>query len=175
MRIYRIFIAGFVCFLMQGIAVAQDSEDAKRLRLAEELIELTQARQLVDQIYAQVGPGQTELLKSMLPEGALSDEELEIIAEESLAIMREELAPAMIALVDQMAPVYAEVYTLAELKGVVDFYKSPIGQAFIAKQSLLVERSTEISSKWAQETIPGVMQRMTQRLQARLEELQTEE
>lgn len=154
-------------------ALAAD-ESAEKMRLAEELVELSQAKQMSKQIIAQMTPMQMQIVKSMRPETHLSDAQLEAILTETSTIMREELEPSINALIDDMTPIYAEVYTKEELQGVVDFYKSPVGASFLSKQSLAVEKSMAVSTQWAQEVIPGVMARAMPRIQAKVKAM-TEE
>ncbi|PQA89638.1 DUF2059 domain-containing protein [Hyphococcus luteus] len=151
-------------------ALAAD-DSAEKMKLAEELVELSQAKQMSKQIIAQMAPAQIQVIKSMTPETDLSDAQLEAILTETSAIMREELEPAIDGLIDDMTPVYAEVYTVEELQGVVDFYKSPVGASFLSKQSLAIEKSMAVSMQWAQNVIPGVMARAMPRIQEKVKQM----
>lgn len=156
-----------------GPVLAAD-DSAEKMKLAEELVELSQAKQMSKQIITQMAPAQIQIIKSMAPETDLSDAQLEAILTDTAAIMREELEPAIAGLIDDMTPVYAEVYTKEELQGVVDFYKSPVGESFLSKQSLAVEKSMAVSTQWAQEVIPGVMARAMPRIEARVKAMKEE-
>jgi len=54
--------------------------------------------------------------------------------------------------------VYAETYTEDEMKGIIAFYKSPDGQAFLKKQPQLMQRTMEISQKWVADIIPKIQE-----------------
>ncbi|WP_375207013.1 DUF2059 domain-containing protein [Hyphococcus sp.] len=155
-------------------AMAADDEAAK-LKLAEELIELSQAKQMSKQIVAQMAPMQMQVIRATRPDTTLTDEELETVLDKTSEIMIEEMAPAIDALIDKMAPVYAEVYTLEELQGVVAFYNSPVGASFLSKQSNLVDASMAVSAQWAQETMPGVMARAQPRIKEMVEKYKAQQ
>ena len=166
-------IAVFIS-LFASAAMSAEDEEAKRLRLAQDLIEITQAEQMIDQMVAQMAPINAQVMKSMLPEGSLSDARLQTITEATTIIMKEELAPEMASLIRAMAPVYAEVLTTEELEGVLAFYNSPVGAALLAKQPELISRSLDISARWSQEALPAIMARTQPRFQELIQELSAE-
>ncbi len=170
MTFRTIALAAVAGFALCAPARAADDSAAK-LKLAEEMIELAQAKQMVKQITAQMAPMQMQLIKSIKPETDLSDEELQAIFETTSAILNEEMAPAIDGLIDGMTPIYAEVYTLEELEGVVAFYKTPVGRSFLSKQSEVVEKSMTVSTQWAQETMPGVLARAMPRIEEKVKEM----
>ena len=51
---------------------------------------------------------------------------------------------------------YADTFTEEELKGIIAFYKSPAGQAFIQKQPELMKRSMELSQKLMLKFMPAI-------------------
>lgn len=171
--IFRTFTLAAVA--ITGLIAPASAGDAEKLKLAQELIELSQAKQMVEQMNAQMAPMQMQIVKSIIPEGSLSDAQLEIIVNETSTILIEEMTPAVSDLIDQMAPAYAEVYSEEVLRGVVEFYKSPIGVALLEKQPLVVERSMEVSMQWAQETMPAVMARAMPRIEERIKEFKPAE
>ena len=163
-----------VLALLTAPAFAEESDAEKRLNLAREMFELSQVEQLVDQMTAQMAPMQLPIMKAALPEGALTDAQLEELVRKTSEIMAEELRPAMASLISQMAPIYADVLSLEELEAIVAFYKSPAGVALTEKQPEIVRRSTNVSIEWAQETMPTVMARAKPRLDAMMEEMRAE-
>ncbi len=54
--------------------------------------------------------------------------------------------------------IYAETFTEEELKGLVTFYKSPVGRKFIEKQPELMKRTMEISQEKMMELIPKMQE-----------------
>ena len=49
---------------------------------------------------------------------------------------------------------FVDVYTIIELKGLVQFYKSPAGQSLIKKQPIIMQKSMMISQSKIQKLIP---------------------
>lgn len=56
--------------------------------------------------------------------------------------------------------IYTDVFAEDEIRALVDFYKSPIGQKLVAKQPELMEKSMELSQKRFMETMPRLMSLM---------------
>ena len=46
---------------------------------------------------------------------------------------------------------YVKHYTEEELKAMIEFYKSPVGQSIIAKQGAVMEEMMMIGAKWGEE------------------------
>jgi hypothetical protein len=57
---------------------------------------------------------------------------------------------------DEYIAIYAETYTEEELKGAIEFYKSPVGHSFITKQPELMKRSMELSQQRVMKLIPKI-------------------
>lgn len=51
-------------------------------------------------------------------------------------------------LVDSMVPVYARTFELAELKALLQFYQSPVGQRVLETQPGLMRESVQIGQRW---------------------------
>lgn len=103
--------------------LAQSNDSSKRLALSHRFIELMQA----EQMGAMLG----QMMVQMSP--SVSEDMTEAEADEFAAVMAEVTADMMPRLFDAMAPVYAEIFTLEELEGLVAFYESDIGQSLMRK------------------------------------------
>ncbi len=55
---------------------------------------------------------------------------------------------------NELIRLYTQTFTEAELHSIVDFYKSPVGQKMVTKQSELVVQGTEIVVKKVQDNLP---------------------
>ncbi len=60
----------------------------------------------------------------------------------------------------EMAGIYAEVFTATELKGIRDFFTSEVGQTFNSKQPELMRRSMEVSMKRVNAAMMKAMEEM---------------
>ncbi|NJL30029.1 MAG: DUF2059 domain-containing protein [Thermoanaerobaculia bacterium] len=58
---------------------------------------------------------------------------------------------------------YAETFTEEEMAGILAFYKSPAGKAFVEKQPALMQRSMELSQRMMMSIMPKI-QAMTKNL-----------
>ncbi|WP_293828264.1 DUF2059 domain-containing protein [uncultured Brevundimonas sp.] len=131
------------------LVVRQDDGLARRTGLARELIALSAGPNFAKEIERSIGA------------------ELEKIGEgqgEEAAWVRTAMPPIMgrmaTRLMDEMAPAYAEIYTEEELRGQIDFYRSPVGRAVATKTvplaiatqevqvSVMTDFMTELQSKY---------------------------
>jgi hypothetical protein len=60
------------------------------------------------------------------------------------------------AMKDEYVAVYAETFTEEELKGLIEFYKSPAGRTFAKKQPELMERSMKLGQKRMLQVMPKI-------------------
>ncbi|HWK32325.1 MAG TPA: DUF2059 domain-containing protein, partial [Hyphomicrobium sp.] len=59
------------------------------------------------------------------------------------------------AMIEDFAVVYAQRFTVDELKAVTDFYQSPTGQKFIEAMPVLMQAGAQIGMKYSQKIIEG--------------------
>ena len=107
-------------------------EDAVKLELARRFIAVMQT----DQLGAMIG----QMTTSMAPtKDGMSQEESDAMRR---AIQRAagEMMPRMF---DAMAPIYADIFTLEELTGLLEFYESDIGRSMMRKSYAAAPRLTE--------------------------------
>ena len=115
------------------LVVRQDDGLARRSSLARELIALSAGPNFAKEIERSIGA------------------ELEKIGEgqgEEAAWVRAAMPPMMGRMVtrvmDEMVPAYAEIYTEEELRGQIDFYRSPVGRAIATKTVPLAMATQEV-------------------------------
>jgi uncharacterized protein len=99
-------------------------------------------------MYANAVPGIVEQTKNALLQQNLNYQkdlnEVAVIVAKNLAGREKEIG-------DGMAQVYASEFTEQELKDLVTFYKSPLGQKLLANEPKAIERSMAYTNQWAQE------------------------
>lgn len=126
--------------------------DADTYRLAEELLDLMNIKANIEKSF--------DMVKKMIPaharqHGDGAGEAADTTPAESIMDMiKAEMS--WDSLKDDYIAVYAETFTAQELQGLVDFYKTPVGQSFIAKQPELMRRSMEISQRQMSELMPRI-------------------
>ena len=106
-------------------------------------------------MYANAVPNLVEQTKNVLMQSNLNYQkdlnEVAVIVAKNLAGREKEIG-------DGMAKVYANEFTEQELKELVTFYKSPLGQKLLASEPRAIQFSMSYMNQWAQqfaETING--------------------
>ncbi|MDX2185678.1 MAG: DUF2059 domain-containing protein [Opitutaceae bacterium] len=138
------------------IALVARAEDA-RLTLAREVIELTQADKMINQLVPQIQQMTAQMSAPMLdkltPEQKAKVEE----SQKRVVAIAMESAKAMLAKFDT---VYAEVYSEAELKAMKAFFLSSEGKSMIEKQPALMQKMMPIMQEMQRELMPKVQAAM---------------
>lgn len=81
---------------------------------------------------------------------------LKMIPEANQAGFLKEFDASIPSLHDKMAKVYMEIYTPADIKGMITFYESPVGKKMSEKAGELGEKSMSAGQEWGQE-LQGIM------------------
>ncbi|MCE3256396.1 MAG: hypothetical protein K0Q64_479 [Nitrobacter vulgaris] len=135
-----------VALAFPALAQAQQASQptAAAVASAKELLTLKHA----GVIYANAIPGMVERTKTTLLQANLNYQkdlnEVALIVAKSLAGREKEIG-------DGMAKIYASHFTEQELKDLVTFYKSPLGQKLIAEEPKAIEASMKYMNQWAQQ------------------------
>ena len=110
---------------------------------AKEIIAMKNASAM----YANAVPNLVEQTKNVLMQSNLNYQkdlnEVAIIVAKNLAGREKEIG-------DGMAQVYANEFTEQELKDLVTFYKSPLGQKLLASEPRAIQFSMSYMNQWAQ-------------------------
>jgi hypothetical protein len=121
------------------------------LAAAKEILAMKNASAM----YANAVPNLVEQTKNVLMQSNLNYQkdlnEVAIIVAKNLAGREKEIG-------EGMAQVYANEFTEQELKDLVTFYKSPLGQKLLASEPRAIQFSMSYMNQWAQafaETING--------------------
>lgn len=133
-RILTVLTAALL--LSAAPAVAQDAGLARRHALAERYVELVQTDSL-----GKIVSGVME--EALASEGDMPDD--------MRAFMREQLPIYLLRMVEQMmtdmTPIYARTYTEEELRALIAFYDTPLGQSIARKDIELGVETNEIMER----------------------------
>jgi len=136
-------VTGLVAALL--VAGAAWADDASRMAKADELLRVTKAdqtfRQMLDRAQAQ--------LKLLAVRQAPSDADKAAIEQQAAPIAAEHLNWEKLR--PQFVKAYADTYTEEEMDGIISFFKSPAGQAWISKVPEVNGRAVKISQEAMQE------------------------
>ena len=98
-------------------------------------------------MYANAVPNLVEQTKNVLMQSNLNYQkdlnEVAVIVAKNLAGREKEIG-------EGMAQVYANEFTEQELKDLVNFYKSPLGQKLLASEPRAIQFSMSYMNQWAQ-------------------------
>lgn len=139
-RVPRLAVAAVVLAISSPAFAAPPT--AAALTAANEIVRLTGATAL----FTPLIPGvieQSKLLFLQQDPGLAKD--LNAIAEQ----MRTDLKPRMSELTGEVAKIYTERFSEAELKELLAFYASPLGKKMVAEQTVIVSTSLKFAQDWA--------------------------
>jgi hypothetical protein len=132
-------------------ATALKPASAAALAAAKEILTMKNAAAM----YANAVPNLVQQTKNVLMQSNLNYQkdlnEVAVIVAKNLAGREKEIG-------DGMAQVYANEFTEQELKDLVNFYKSPLGQKLLSNEPRAIQFSMSYMNQWAQsfaETING--------------------
>ena len=142
--------AGLVCGLSLFAVSAQAQQPAPlkpaspaAISAAKEILTLKNAGAM----YAGAVPGLVQKTKETLLQNNLNYQkdlnEVAVVVAQSLAGREKEIG-------EQMAKIYASDFTEQELKELVTFYKSPLGQKLLTQEPRSIQASMGYMNQWAQ-------------------------
>lgn len=135
-----------VAFALLAIAVtagqAQQKPSSSAVEMAREIVLLKGG----DRIFSPLIPGVIEQSKNMfLQQNPALQKDLDDVA----AKLRADLGPRKVEVMTEVARAYASHFTEAELKEILAFYKSPVGQKVIVQEVKALEQSMGVAQQWA--------------------------
>jgi hypothetical protein len=161
----RILIALILVPALLVPAAAQTPPTDNRVKLALQLIELTEARRQMEQQMATVLKAQVDSIMARgrsagVPESDLA--KLEPLQQEVRELVMKEIGWEHIA--REAANAYAALFTEQELKDMVAFYQSPSGKAWVAKFPEFSSKMVQITQQRMQLIAPKVQELIQKRL-----------
>ncbi len=139
---------GLVLALFAGGAPASAQQQAPQptaagIAAAKEILQLKNAGAM----YAQAVPNVVQRTKDQLLQTNINYQkdlnEVAVIVAQKLAGKQNEIG-------DAMAKIYATLFTEQELKDLVTFYKSPLGQKLLTTEPKAIQTSMGFMEQWAQ-------------------------
>jgi len=129
------------------------------------LMEVTQTRQLMDGAYAQMEPLMRQMMLQQVQGKTLTAQQrqaLDAMPKKFVAAMREEMSW------DKLEPgytkIYVETFSEEELQGLLDFYRSPLGQTYIQKMPVVMQKSMTMTQSLMKSMVPRMQQAVAESL-----------
>ena len=148
---FKIFMI-FLILLMPFSAFGDEKAD-----LAKEVLELTHVnqtiRQLQDQMMSQLNIPADKKVKATEFQNKLSKKISDVMSYDKTE--------------KEYIDLYTSVYTAEELRGIIKFYKSPVGKSMIEKQPVITKKAMEMSQKKLKVLIPDI-QKMIEKFEQEL-------
>jgi hypothetical protein len=152
----RVTIVGFLLLFAISAAPAQTpTPDA-----------MSAARKLVDTLklpdqYKALLPG---ILLSLKPVATQERPEMERDYSAAVAKVTDAYTPHLNAMIDAAAAVYANTFTLEELRDLEAFYRRPAGQKLLQKSQALVQQTDQIGQQGGQKAAEDLRLRLVELL-----------
>ena len=140
-HIFKMFVSAMViCFLMAGGVFAQEVTD-EHIKAAKAAMNATGATTRLDAILPDEANNAKAQLIQNLPDAQL---EISIIVDETAI----GLAPRRGDLESEIALVYANTFTVEELKAISDFFSGEIGTKLLRQTPVLFKKVDEAANVW---------------------------
>lgn len=140
----------FIIFLLLPLA----SFGGEKEDLAREIIQLSEVGKILDQVISQLDKMQGQMLEGLnIPEDRKQDA-LNLQNKITSMIISEFNRKEMES---DLIKVYSDVYSEEELKGIVDFYKSPAGQSMIKKTPILMDKFSTLNKAKTKDLMPKIV------------------
>ncbi len=148
-----VFVASLIAACLAPVATQAQQPSATAISLAREVIVAKGANGLVDPLVR----GVIESVKnSFIPTNPNLTRELNDVA----TTLHKEFDGKTNDVLDQMARAYATRFTEQELKDLLVFYKTPLGQKFTKEEPAAIEDGLKRAQQWADTFADTVMARM---------------
>lgn len=129
----------------------------------ERLLTMTRTEALLDTVYASTEQMMRQSMRQTLGARSLSAEQQRVVDElpvKFVATMRQEFNWS--TLKPQYVRLYQETFEQSEIDGLIAFYASPAGQAFIDKMPLVMQKSMSIVQEQMRTLMPRIGQTIEQ-------------
>jgi hypothetical protein len=142
----RVRIAGLALLLALSSLPASAQQgtpasDPARIAAAKRLFAVSGQEAQFDTVIATMTKGMADLFKQQHP---MHGKEIE----EGLGALMKKFISRKSEIVEMMAPLYAEKFTVDEINAIAQFYSSPIGQKLVTVQPELTQRSMVLGMDW---------------------------
>ena len=152
-----------VILLLSIIQPALADEKSHR-KLAEELLTLMDAQKNSEQMLHNLRQMQmTQLQKMNIPPEA--SDIVKSMQTQLMDLMAKEMS--WDSMKEDYISVYVDTFTEGELRGIMGFYKSPAGKAFLKKTPEMMKRTLDVSQKRMEKIMPKI-QEMTKKMMEEL-------
>lgn len=153
--IHKLAIAAIFSVSLASTSNAND----EKIQLAQELMNVTNMDQILDQTLNLLFQNISASIRQKHPN--VPDRAFDILFEEmSLGFQQSNKK-----LEEKFAPIYAEAFSAEELKLIIDFQSSPVGQKALKLFPVITQKAAVISQETYAAALPDIMAKFQKRLQ----------
>jgi len=168
----RRMAAGLAC-AVAAASFAADPVDAERLAEAKAVIKAQEIDKQLDQLITVMAQTLSQQLAQSGGLAGRNPRVAQIVVGESMAMSRDNAVKPG-GLIDTVVQVYAERFSLDELRQLRAFYESPVSKRLQEETPQMMQRVIQQSVMMSRDMMPGLCARVKQRLQQeKLEESET--
>ena len=145
-----------LAFAQNGAAQSQSRPTDESLR---QLLEITEAKKLVESLSQQVDTVMTAALQQRLQGKVVSPQQQQVIdamRAKFVALMKEELDWSVLE--PEYMKLYADSFSQSEIDGLVAFYGTPAGRAVVQKLPLVMQGVMSMTQQRMARLIPKIQQ-----------------
>jgi uncharacterized protein len=159
--VQRILFAAGSLALASSMAWAEPASEAS----VETLLAITKSEAMVDAVYAQVEGMMKQGMQQTVGDKPLTEEQqrvLDTLPARFAAVLRQEFSWALLK--PQYVQLYRDSFDQEEVDGLIAFYRSRAGQAFVTKMPLLMQKSIALSQQQMKILLPKIKAAMDEAL-----------
>jgi uncharacterized protein len=152
--IKRLIIAGSVLLLSVGVTRAQTPSPEA----------MTAARELVTTLSDQYKALLPVILLGLKPALTQDRPEIERDYDAMMSTIADAYTPYYNAMIDSIATVYANTFSVDELRQIEAFYRQPVGQKYLEKSPAILQQSAQIGQDTGRKATEALRARLTELL-----------
>ncbi len=153
-------LATTLCYFLAPSLGYCDELNLEKKAAIKELLQVTGASQMGEFFGNAFTQQMTQVLKKTEPD--IDPKAFDIIKEEVESLMHEELVVKE-SLLPSMYLIYHKYLTLEETKGLIRFYKTPLGRKTISVMPKMAQEGMKAGQAWGQSIGPKLQQRVLER------------
>jgi len=144
---------GVVALCVSGAAAQESLTEAKRADIVQ-LMQVTGSAQLGLQFGDALVTAFTDSVKRVRPD--IPPRMVEIIRDEVNKLLQQQVA----VLIEQVVPIYHQQFTHDEIKGLLQFYGTPLGRKVIQAMPMILQQSMAVGQVWGKSLAPTIEDRL---------------
>ena len=147
-----------------------------KVAAAKEFVALFEMEKSYDNVFAQIAQNETLMFEEEFADVEIPEEVLASMQEanqKSAEVIQKKFPWKRMEAM--FVEIYTDVFTLEELQGLVDFYKTPAGQKFISKQTELSMATMQKMRQFMTEIMPEIKKELApykEKLKEKMEKLE---